>query len=88
MVQSEEYDPYEVAKQLYPDLPQGFPYDNFDLEELILPPGDDMGIKSDDDDVRDEDVQTQSGFGSCIGEGGGDSGATQLSYLSGRLLTM
>ncbi|PNW85513.1 hypothetical protein CHLRE_03g190100v5 [Chlamydomonas reinhardtii] len=66
MVQSEEYDPYEVAKQLYPDLPQGFPYDNFDLEELILPPGDDMGIKSDDDDVRDEDVQTQSGFGSCI----------------------
>ncbi len=87
MVQSEEFDVYDVAKQLFPDLPQGFPYDNFDLEELILPPGDDMGIKSDDDDVKDEDVQTQSGFGSCVGEGGGVSGAPVLGFLTEQLLT-
>ncbi|PNH05051.1 Eukaryotic translation initiation factor 3 subunit B [Tetrabaena socialis] len=56
----------EVARDLFPDLPAGFPYEDFQLEELILPDGDDMGIHSDDDDVKEEDVQTQSGFGSCI----------------------
>ncbi len=62
-----EIDVYAVAKDLFPDMPPGFPFENFDLEELILPDGDDMGIRSDDDDVKEEDVQTESGFGSCIG---------------------
>lgn len=60
-------DPMDVARDLFPDLPPGFPYEGFELEELILPSGDDMGIRSDEDDVKEEDVQTESGFGSVVG---------------------
>lgn len=59
-------DPMDVARDLFPDMPPGFPYENFELEELILPSGDDMGIRSDEDDVKEEDVQTESGFGSVV----------------------
>ncbi|GLI69794.1 hypothetical protein VaNZ11_014493 [Volvox africanus] len=62
----QDLDPFAVARDLFPDMPPGFPFENFDLEELILPTGDDMGIKSDDDDIKEEDIQTQSGFGSCL----------------------
>ncbi len=61
-------DPLAVAQQLFRDQPPGFPYENFDLEELILPDGDDMGIPSDDEDVDEEEVETESGFGSVVGE--------------------
>lgn len=66
-----DLDPFAVARELFPDMPPGFPFERFDLEELILPSGDDMGIRSEDDEVKEEDIQTQSGFGSCLGEGGG-----------------
>jgi len=63
---AEPLDELAVAKQLFKDQPVGFPYDGFDLEELILPDGDDMGIPSDDEDVQEEETDFESGFGSVI----------------------
>lgn len=48
------------------DQPQGFPFEGYDLEELILPDGDDMGIRSDEDESEDEDIDAETGFGSVI----------------------
>ncbi len=62
------FDPLVVARELFKDQPPGFPYENFAVEELILPEDDDMGINSDEDDVDEEEVETESGFGSVIGE--------------------
>lgn len=60
-------DPLEVASKLFRDQPPGFPFENFDLEELILPDDDDMGIKSDDGEDEEEELETETGFGSVIG---------------------
>jgi translation initiation factor 3 subunit B len=60
--------PADVAVQLFPDQPRGFPFDGFDLEELILPDGDDFGVRSEDDDAGEEEIETETGFGSVIGE--------------------
>uniref|UniRef100_A0A383V8L2 Eukaryotic translation initiation factor 3 subunit B n=2 Tax=Tetradesmus obliquus TaxID=3088 RepID=A0A383V8L2_TETOB len=61
-----ELDPLEVARSLFRDQPAGFPYENFDLEELILPEDDDMGIRSDEDEEEEEELETETGFGSVI----------------------
>lgn len=58
--------PADVAAQLFPDQPRGFPFDGFDLEELILPDGDDFGIRSEDDEGGEEEIETETGFGSVI----------------------
>lgn len=64
---AEVIDQYDVARQLFKDQPAGFPYEGFDVEELILPDGEDMGIKSDDDDDEEEELESETGFGSVIG---------------------
>eukprot|EP00877_Chromochloris_zofingiensis_P000044 jgi/Chrzof1/1003/Cz01g36140.t1 len=63
---AEELDQYVVAQQMFKDQPPGFPFEGFDLEELILPDGDDMGFRSDDDDIDEEEIETETGFGSVI----------------------
>ena len=63
-----QLDRFEVAQSLFPDYPPGFPYENFDVKELILPDGDNMGINSDDDDIDVEEIETASGFGNIIGD--------------------
>lgn len=68
MLAPEPIDPMEVAAQLFPDLPPGFPYENFETQELILPDGEDMGIKSDDDAINEDEIQTDTGFGACVGK--------------------
>jgi translation initiation factor 3 subunit B len=62
----EPIDEFEVARQLFRDQPAGFPYEGFDIEELILPEDDDMGIGSDDDAEEEEELETETGFGSVI----------------------
>jgi hypothetical protein len=64
-----EADRNAVAAELFgaQGYPQGFPYENFDVTELILPDGDNMGINSDDDDIDIEEIETASGFGNIIG---------------------
>lgn len=64
---AEEIDAFDVARKLFRDQPDGFPFDGFQLEELILPEDDDMGIRSDEEDDEEEELETESGFGSVIG---------------------
>lgn len=68
---AEVIDPLDVARQMYEDYPPGFPFDNFDVAELILPDGDDMGIPSEDEEGDEEQLETETGFGSVIGTLGG-----------------
>lgn len=57
----------EIAAELFPSHPPGFPFENFDVSSLTLPADDDMGVESEDDDLREEGIETESGFGSVIG---------------------
>ncbi len=63
----EPIDPLDVAAKLFKDQPKGFPFEGFDIEELILPEGEDFGIRSDDDVDDEEDLEAETGFGSVIG---------------------
>jgi hypothetical protein len=48
---------------------QGFPFDDFDLHDVMLPEDEgDFGYASDDDEIDEEEVVTETGFGSVIGE--------------------
>ena len=56
---------------MFEGQPKGFPFGDFDLEDVMLPENDDMGIPSDtDEDGQEEDLQTESGFGNVLGAGG------------------
>lgn len=61
-------DKYAIAKELFPNYPDGFPFDadSFDLLSIDLPPGEDFGIKEEEE--TDEDLQMEQGFGSVIGQ--------------------
>lgn len=48
--------------------PRGFPFDDFNFEDVMLPEDDDMGIPSEDDEVAEEELETETGFGSVIGQ--------------------
>lgn len=53
---------------MFEGQPKGFPFGDFDLEDVMLPEDDDMGIPSDtDDDGQEEDVQAESGFANVLG---------------------
>ena len=57
-------------EKLFEGQPRGFPFGDFDLEDVMLPEDDDMGIPSEtDEDAQEEDVQTESGFGNVLGGG-------------------
>jgi hypothetical protein len=62
-----EIDRFAIAKELFPNQPGGFPLEDFDLKDLVLPADDDFGLKSEDDEADEDDVETESGFGSVIG---------------------
>ena len=47
---------------------QGFPFGDFNLEDVMLPEDDDMGIPSDDDEDLEDEVTTETGFGCVVGE--------------------
>ncbi|KAI8475850.1 MAG: eukaryotic initiation factor [Monoraphidium minutum] len=66
MAMAGDIDPMKLAAQLFRDQPAGFPFEGYDLEELILPDGDDMGLRSDEDASEEEEVEAVSGFGSVI----------------------
>lgn len=55
-------------EKLFEGQPKGFPFDGFDLADVMLPEDDDMGILSEDDNDDEEEIQTETGFGSVIGE--------------------
>jgi translation initiation factor 3 subunit B len=57
-------------EKMFEGQPKGFPFGDFDLEDVMLPEDDNMGIPSDtDEDGQEEDLQTESGFGNVLGAG-------------------
>lgn len=61
-----EIEPFYVARELFPDYPTGFPFEGFDFDNLQLPDDDDFGVPSDEDDVEEDEVEAETGFGSVI----------------------
>lgn len=55
-------------EKLFEGQPKGFPFDGFKLEDVMLPEDEDMGIPSEDDEDDEEEIQTETGFGSVIGK--------------------
>lgn len=55
-------------EKLFPGQPRGFPFGEFDVEDVMLPDGDDMGIASDESDSGEAAPSAETGFGSVIGE--------------------
>lgn len=59
----------EEERQFAEGQPRGFPFDpEFRMEDVMLPEDDDMGIASEDDEVAEEEIETETGFGSVIGQ--------------------
>ena len=56
-------------EKLFPGQPKGFPFGDFDVEDVMLPDGEagDMGIPSDESDSGEGAPAEESGFGSVIG---------------------
>jgi hypothetical protein len=48
---------------------QGFPFGDFDINDVMLPEDDDMGIHSDEESngLQNEDVPQESGFANVVG---------------------
>jgi hypothetical protein len=55
-------------EKLFEGQPKGFPLDGFEIEDVMLPEGDDLGIPSEDDEEAEDELEFDSGFGSVIGE--------------------
>lgn len=55
-------------EKLFAGQPKGFPLGDFNIDDVMLPEGDDFGVPSDDDSIGDEEIETETGFGSVIGE--------------------
>ncbi|KAK9836110.1 hypothetical protein WJX81_002073 [Elliptochloris bilobata] len=53
-------------EKLFEGQPKGFPFEGFQLEDVMLPEDDDMGIPSEDEIDDEEELETESGFGSVI----------------------
>ena len=54
-------------QKLFQGQPAGFPLDDFALEDVMLPEDDDMGIVSEEDSDEEEEIESETGFGSVIG---------------------
>jgi translation initiation factor 3 subunit B len=50
---------------MFEGQPRGFPFGDFDVADVMLPDGDDMGIPSDDEE-EDVSIETESGFGNIV----------------------
>lgn len=55
-------------EKLFLGQPKGFPFQEFSLEDVMLPENDDMGIASEDDSDEEEEIESETGFGSVIGD--------------------
>lgn len=56
----------DLARDLFPDQPNGFPLGDFDFDEIVLPRGEDFGVPSDDDESEGDELNEETGFGSVI----------------------
>ena len=56
----------QEEEKMFEGQPRGFPFGDFDVADVMLPDGDDMGIPSDDEE-EDVAIETESGFGNMVG---------------------
>lgn len=57
-----------LARDEYFSQPEGFPYGDFDPDEVILPPDDDFDIPSEDDEAAEESKDdAETGFSTSVG---------------------
>lgn len=54
-------------EKMFEGQPKGFPFGDFDIADVMLPEGDNMGIASDDEE-EEEELVTETGFGHVVGE--------------------
>ena len=55
-------------EKLYVGQPKGFPLgQEFDINNVMLPEGEDLGIESEEDEIDEEEIDTETGFGAVIG---------------------
>lgn len=56
-------------ERLFRGQPNGFPLGDYNtyLQDVMLPEGNDFGVVSDDDSIDEDDIETETGFGSVIG---------------------
>ena len=57
-------------ERLFEGQPRGFPLGDYKtyLEDVMLPEGNDFGVLSDDDSIDEDEIETETGFGSVIGK--------------------
>lgn len=53
-------------EKLFEGQPRGFPFGDFDIADVMLPEGDDMGIPSEQEE-EEEEIQEETGFGNIVG---------------------
>lgn len=58
----------DLARDLFPNQPNGFPLGDFDFSDIQLPADNDFGVPSEDDNTDEEELNEETGFGSVIGE--------------------
>jgi translation initiation factor 3 subunit B len=57
----------DLMKSLAEGQPRGFPFGEFDVEDVLIPDGEDLGIRSDDEGDDDEvEASQDSGFGNIV----------------------
>lgn len=56
----------EGEEEQQPRIQLNIDWGNVDLDSIVLPPGEDMGIKSDDEEEEEETLETDTGFGNVI----------------------
>lgn len=54
-------------EKMFEGQPKGFPFGDFNLEDVMLPEDDNMGIESEDEEETEAEVETESGFGNILG---------------------
>lgn len=61
-------DKLRLSREEFFNQPDGFPFEEFNPDDVVLPPGDDLGVASDDDEAADEGlIDSETGFSTSIG---------------------
>lgn len=61
-------DKLQLSRDEFFNQPDGFPFKDFDPDDVVLPPGDDLGVASDDDDAGEDGlIDAETGFSTSIG---------------------
>lgn len=61
-------DRLSLAREEFFNQPDGFPYGDFNPDDVVLPPDDDLGVVSDDNEAVEEGKDdAETGFSTSVG---------------------